>query len=135
MLDKVCFVWYTIKVVRNERGNSMSAEEIFEQRMRLSKLFAMYGGLLTEKQFQCLSFYFDDDLSLSEIADEMEVSRQAVYDLLKRVEQTLEKYESKLGLLAKKEEQELKLQRVIETLKSSRFSAKKEVVAILEELC
>ena len=113
----------------------MSAEEIFEQRMRLSKLFAMYGGLLTEKQFQCLSFYFDDDLSLSEIADEMDVSRQAVYDLLKRVEQTLEKYESKLGLLAKKEEQELKLQGVIETLKSSRFSAKKEVIAILEELC
>lgn len=113
----------------------MSAEEIFEQRMRLSKLFAMYGGLLTEKQFQCLSFYFDDDLSLSEIADEMEVSRQAVYDLLKRVEQTLEKYESKLGLLAKKEEQELKLQRVIETLKSSRFSAKKEVIAVLEEIC
>ena len=113
----------------------MSAEEIFEQRMRLSKLFAMYGGLLTEKQFQCLSFYFDDDLSLSEIADEMDVSRQAVYDLLKRVEQTLEKYESKLGLLAKKEEQELKLQGVIETLKSSRFSAKKEVVAILEEMC
>lgn len=113
----------------------MSAEEIFEQRMRLSKLFAMYGGLLTEKQFQCLSFYFDDDLSLSEIADEMEVSRQAVYDLLKRVEQTLEKYESKLGLLDKKEEQELKLQSVIETLKSSRFSAKKEVIAILEELC
>ena len=113
----------------------MSAEEIFEQRMRLSKLFAMYGGLLTEKQFQCLSFYFDDDLSLSEIADEMDVSRQAVYDLLKRVEQTLEKYESKLGLLAKKEEQELKLQSVIETLKASRFSAKKEVIAVLEGLC
>lgn len=113
----------------------MSAEEIFEQRMRLSKLFAMYGGLLTEKQFQCLSFYFDDDLSLSEIADEMEVSRQAVYDLLKRVEQTLEKYESKLGLLAKKEEQELKLQSVIEALKSSRFATKKEVIAILEGLC
>lgn len=113
----------------------MSAEEIFEQRMRLSKLFAMYGGLLTEKQFQCLSFYFDDDLSLSEIADEMDVSRQAVYDLLKRVEQTLEKYESKLGLLAKKEEQELTLQSVIEALKTSRFSAKKEVIAILEELC
>lgn len=113
----------------------MSAEEIFEQRMRLSKLFAMYGGLLTEKQFQCLSFYFDDDLSLSEIADEMEVSRQAVYDLLKRVEQTLEKYENKLGFLAKKEEQEMKLQSVIETLKLSRFSAKKEVVAVLEGLC
>lgn len=112
----------------------MSAEEIFEQRMRLSKLFAMYGGLLTEKQFQCLSFYFDDDLSLSEIADEMEVSRQAVYDLLKRVEQTLEKYESKLGLLAQKEDQERKLQQIIDTLRNCRFSAKKEVVSNLEAM-
>lgn len=113
----------------------MSAEEIFEQRMRLSKLFALYGGLLTEKQFQCLSFYFDDDLSLSEIADEMEVSRQAVYDLLKRVEQTLEKYESKLGLLAKKEEQEAKLTQVIEMLKTSRFARKSEAVTMLEAMC
>ena len=113
----------------------MSAEEIFEQRMRLSKLFAMYGGLLTEKQFQCLSFYFDDDLSLSEIADEMDVSRQAVYDLLKRVEQTLEKYECKLGLLAKKEEQEANLKQVIEMLKTSRFSHKDEAMAVLEAMC
>lgn len=113
----------------------MSAEEIFEQRMRMSRLFTMYGGLLTEKQNQCLSLYFDDDMSLSEIAGEMEVSRQAVHDLLKRVEQTLEKYESKLGLLAQKEEQERKLQQVIELLQGSRFAAKKSVIATLETLC
>ena len=112
----------------------MSAEEIFEQRMRLSRLFDMYAGLLTEKQSKCLGYYFYDDMSLSEIADELEVSRQAVYDLLKRVEQTLEKYESKLGLLAQREEQEAKLQQVIEMLKSSRFGHKAEAVSTLESL-
>ena len=79
----------------------MSAEEIFEQRMRLGRLFDLYGGLLTDKQRNCLNMYFYDDLSLSEISEELGVSRQAVHDLLKRVEQTLEKYEEKLGLLAK----------------------------------
>ena len=68
-------------------------EQDFEQRMRLGRLFDMYGGLLTEKQQQCLKYYFYDDLSLTEIGEELGVSRQAVHDLLKRVEQTLEKNE------------------------------------------
>ena len=46
----------------------MSAEEIFAQRMRLGRLFDIYGGLLTAKQKQCLGLYFYDDLSLSEIS-------------------------------------------------------------------
>ncbi len=75
----------------------MSAEEIFEQRMRLGRLFDIYGSLLTAKQRTCLSLYFYDDLSLSEISDELGVSRQAVHDLLKRVEQLLERYEASLG--------------------------------------
>ena len=51
----------------------MSAEEIFAQRMRLGRLFDIYGGLLTAKQKQCLGLYFYDDLSLSEISEELGV--------------------------------------------------------------
>ena len=69
-----------------------------EQRVRLGRLFDAYGCLLTEKQQKCLELYFCDDLSL---ADELEVSRQAIHDLIKRVEHTLERYESKLALLAR----------------------------------
>ena len=61
-----------------------------EQRVRLGRLFDAYGCLLTEKQQKCLELYFCDDLSLAEIADELEVSRQAIHDLIKRVEHTLE---------------------------------------------
>ena len=65
-----------------------------EQRVRLGRLFDAYGCLLTEKQQKCLELYFCDDLSLAEIADELEVSRQAIHDLIKRVEHTLERYEA-----------------------------------------
>lgn len=81
----------------------MSAEEIFAQRMRLGRLFDIYGGLLTAKQKQCLGLYFYDDLSLSEISEELGVSRQAVHDLLKRVEQLLERYEASLKVLSREE--------------------------------
>lgn len=78
-------------------------ENSLEQRVRLGRLFDFYGGLLTEKQQKCLELYFCDDLSLAEIADELEVSRQAIHDLIKRVEHTLERYESKLALLSRAE--------------------------------
>ena len=77
-----------------------------EQRVRLGRLFDAYGCLLTEKQQKCLELYFCDDLSLAEIADELEVSRQAIHDLIKRVEHSLERYESKLALLVEQEMKE-----------------------------
>lgn len=68
------------------------------------KLYDIYGALLTERQQNCMELYFCDDLSLAEIADELDVSRQAVHDLIHRVEQILEKYEDKLKLLDKEEQ-------------------------------
>lgn len=113
----------------------MSAEEIFEQRMRLGRLFDIYGSLLTAKQRTCLSLYFYDDLSLSEISDELGVSRQAVHDLLKRVEQLLERYEASLGVLAKEEALQLKLSSVINFLAQDDEAKKDEAVSILQEMC
>lgn len=113
----------------------MSAEEIFEQRMRLGRLFDIYGSLLTAKQRTCLSLYFYDDLSLSEISDELGVSRQAVHDLLKRVEQLLERYEASLRVLAKEEALQLKLSSVINLLAQDDEAKKDEAVSILQEMC
>lgn len=88
----------------------MIADIEFEQRMRLVRLYDIYGGLLTERQQKYMEMHFCNDLSLSEIADEYGVSRQAIYDLLRRTEQILEKYESKLKLLQRdKENNELLL--------------------------
>lgn len=113
----------------------MSAEEIFEQRMRLGRLFDIYGSLLTDKQRACLSLYFYDDLSLSEISEELGVSRQAVHDLLKRVEQILERYELALGVLAQEETLHQKLHEVIGLLGCDDREKKDEAVRILQEIC
>lgn len=66
----------------------------------LGDLYAMYGSLLTQGQQDYFEDYYYDDLSLGEIADNHRVSRQAVYDNLKRSSKALQKYEDKLGLLA-----------------------------------
>ncbi|MDR3190952.1 MAG: putative DNA-binding protein [Lactobacillaceae bacterium] len=65
---------------------------------RLNALFDFYQPLLTDKQNEYLELYYADDYSLGEIAEEFEVSRQAVYDNLKRSTQLLEDYEAKLHL-------------------------------------
>lgn len=66
---------------------------------RVNYLFDFYQALLTEKQQTFLRYYFHDDYSLGEIAAEFGISRQAVYEHIKRAEQVLEEYERKLGLL------------------------------------
>lgn len=66
---------------------------------RIVSLYDIYGNLLTPKQRDVIRLYYEEDLSLGEIAEELKISRQAVYDILKRSEQALERYEKKLGLL------------------------------------
>ena len=68
---------------------------------KISLLLDFYGPLLTEKQLEYMSLYYHHDLSLSEIAEEKGVSRQAVFDLVKRGEKVLCEYEEKLGLVQK----------------------------------
>ena len=113
----------------------MSGEEIFQQRMRLGRLFDIYGGLLTEKQRTSLGLYFYDDLSLSEISEELGVSRQAVHDLLKRVEQILERYETTLGVLTKEEALHEELHQVVQLLAPCNRDKNDEAARILQEIC
>ena len=69
-----------------------------EKSMRLNMLCDFYEPLLTTKQNDYLQLYYADDYSLGEIAEEHQVSRQAVYDNIKRSTQLLESYEEKLHL-------------------------------------
>lgn len=65
---------------------------------RINLLYDIYAPLLTERQQEILQLYFSDNYSLGEIASEYKISRQAVYDLIKRGLASIEKLESKLGL-------------------------------------
>ncbi|SDB04802.1 hypothetical protein SAMN02910317_00158 [Ruminococcaceae bacterium FB2012] len=74
-----------------------------DKKLETSDLLDIYGELLTEKQRDMLELYYNDDLSLAEIAEHYEISRQGVHDSIKRGEETLREYERVLGLKAKQE--------------------------------
>ena len=77
---------------------------MLEKTTRMNYLYDFYYSLLTPKQQSYMSLYYLDDYSLGEIAEEYDISRQAVYDNIKRTEAMLEEYEEKLGLLQKFQE-------------------------------
>ncbi|MEG0366586.1 MAG: YlxM family DNA-binding protein [Coprobacillus sp.] len=76
-------------------------ESSLEKKQRVNLLMDCYIDLLTDKQKDYLTLYYDEDLSLAEIADDLNVSRNAVFDNLKRAVNLLEDYEDKLHLLEK----------------------------------
>ena len=69
------------------------------QAFEMSLLFDYYGNMLTEKQREYLDMRYNQDMSLSEIADSQGVSRQAVFDLLSRTEALLHRMEENIGYI------------------------------------
>ena len=114
----------------------MSQENRLEKTTRINLLFDFYEQLLTEKQQTFLKYYFHDDFSLGEIAAEFEISRQAVYEHIKRAEQMLEMYEEKLGLLARHESRTHELGQLRRLLEDSSMSVqdKEQLTAIVDRL-
>lgn len=79
-----------------------------------------------------MSLYYLDDFSLGEIAEAFEVSRQAVYDNIKRTEAMLEEYEAKLMLLAKFEQRTELLAQIKEAIESN--ATPEEIMSMLDSL-
>lgn len=72
---------------------------MFEKIAEESLLYDFYGELLTARQKDVMKLYHEENLSLSEIADEFGISRQGVHDALKNAEKSLLDYEEKMGLI------------------------------------
>lgn len=72
-----------------------------EKKIRYGNLFAFYGKLLTEKQYEMLYYYYLNDYSMVEIAENIKISRQAVYDTIKKSNKALDSYETKMELYGK----------------------------------
>jgi len=69
--------------------------------LTIAMLHDFYGELLTDKQSKAIDLYYNDDLSLAEIAEPLGVTRQGVRDAIKRGEKQLLEYEEKLGLITR----------------------------------
>ncbi|SFJ80129.1 putative DNA-binding protein [Thermoflavimicrobium dichotomicum] len=74
---------------------------MLERTTEMNLLYDFYGSLLTEKQQTLLELYYLEDWSLGEIAEHQGISRQAVFEAIKRAQATLHDLENKLGLLKK----------------------------------
>ncbi|KOP82109.1 putative DNA-binding protein [Cytobacillus solani] len=109
---------------------------MLEKTTRMNYLYDFYQSLLTPKQRSYMSLYYLDDFSLGEIAEEYDVSRQAVYDNIKRTEAMLEEYEEKLLLFQKFQERSKLLVKMKEMLKGDNPINETiiETVAELEKL-
>ena len=70
-----------------------------EDRLELNLLMDFYGPLLTDHRQEVLRLYCEEDLTLQEIAEQLEITRQGVFDALNKARRQLEDYEKKLGLV------------------------------------
>ena len=75
-----------------------------EKKVEISILLEIYGKLLTEKQYEYMNYYYNEDLSLSEIAENDGITRQAVMRILQKTSKKLEEYEQKLQIMEKQKQ-------------------------------
>lgn len=95
-----------------------------DDKFRLVELYLIYEGLLTDKQRLYFRSYALDDLSLQEVAENYQVSRNAVHNMIKGVVKALNKYEDTLKLYAKKN-------KIIKLLDKEKSNLKDEIMNIL----
>ena len=74
---------------------------MFEKNLNIGYLLDFYGDLLSDRKRSVMDMYYNEDLSLAEIAAEIGISRQGVRDLIKKSEEELQNYEEKLRLAAR----------------------------------
>ena len=120
-----CFALHVI--FSNERPIKM-----FEKNLKLACLLDFYGEVLSERKQSVLSLYYNEDLSLAEIAEEIGISRQGVRDLIKKAEEELLFLEEKLGLEKKFNEALAQSDRIFKILRDE--NASPELISQMSEL-
>ncbi len=105
---------------------------LIEKTTRMNFLFDFYQALLTDKQRSYMELYYLDDLSLGEIAESYKVSRQAVYDNIRRTEAMLEEYEDKLQLFEKFSQRQEILNKL--TVSIQEGTSTEELLLLIERL-
>ena len=106
-----------------------------EEKVKISMLCEFYGKLLTEKQYEFINDYYNNDLSLSEIAENNNITRQAVRDIIKKGEKKLFEYEEKLRFMKRTLNQEKKIEEALSELtKIQKDYSDKQIASVLESI-
>lgn len=115
-----------------------NVEEGLEERLELSLLYDFYGALLKKNQQRMFEAYILEDYNFSEIASQEGISRQGVYDAVKRVSKQLREYEEKLGLVERFEKQKQLVQTLRQEVRGLQTPGEekrwKKVFQILESI-
>ena len=102
----------TMEVLSGRSGRTSPQDRVY-----LSTLLDAYGELLAPRQRECCDLYFNEDLSLSEIAETCGISRQGAWDIIRRGSEALEEMEMKTGLLRRQTKTGERLRHLAETLR------------------
>ena len=92
---------------------------MFEKNLKIGFLLDFYGEVLSDRKRTVLDYYYNDDLSLAEIAEEIGISRQGVRELIKKAEDELWFYEEKLGLAERFRSTQESAQRLLKLLEDA----------------
>lgn len=99
-----------------------------EKNIKMSMLLEIYEKMITERQADTVDLYYNQNLSLSEIADEIGVTRQAVRKSLVEAEKNLEEFEKKLQILEKQITRREKIDKILEKIEDE------SIAKLIEEL-
>lgn len=129
--EKSCVI---ISQAQEEGGESMPVGRLYR-----SMLLDFYGELLTPRQRECYELHYNEDLSLSEIAEQCGISRQGAWDNIRRASEAMEEIEAKTGLLRRfvqTEERIRSVQTILQELEagSGDEENRKRIHAALEEV-
>ena len=105
---------------------------MFEKNLEIGYLLDFYGDVLSERKRTVLDYYYNDDLSLAEIAEEIGISRQGVRELIKKAGEELMFYEEKLGLAKRFQLMEAQTEQLLELIEQGGVGG--EVRAAAQEL-
>ena len=107
---------------------------MFEKDLKIGFLLDFYGEVLSDRKRLVLDYYYNADLSLAEIAEEIGISRQGVRELIKKAEEELSFYEEKLGLAARFRNTQAHAERLLALMEHAEVSAElKEAAQQLAE--
>lgn len=97
-------------------GVTAMTEKTVEKTYQIAMLYDFYGELLTPRQKEVLQYYYEENYSLSETAEELGVSRQSIHDTIHKAEKALRNYEQKLGLVQRFRRTEADTEKAVEAL-------------------